>query len=103
MNYDWNGQVVGTVHEGLVTIRSSEKTISNILHMEALDAGKEMYEVVGLSGGIGLDGMVEVDISASEGQSAGVYEVGFATGPFAGIRVRGKLGGLRIKYILTTS
>ena len=63
-----------------MTIHSSGQTISSLAHIEGitLSAGEEVDEAAGGAGGMGVDGIGEVDDRASEEQAAGVYGTGFA-------------------------
>ena len=59
VNCNWNGQIIGTVHGGSVIIHSSGQTISisSFPHVENITLGafEEIYEVVGIASGMGLD------------------------------------------------
>ena len=69
----WKGQVVRTVGRRSVVIHSSGQTISSLAHIEGitLGAGEEVDKVAGGAGGMGVDGIGEVNDRASEGQAAG--------------------------------
>ena len=65
----WKRQVVRTVGRRRVAIHSSGQNISSLAHIEGitLSAGKEVDEVAGRVGGMGVDGIGEVGDRASEG------------------------------------
>jgi hypothetical protein len=60
------------------TINSSWQINSRFTHIEGntFCAGEEIYEIAGRACGIGLVGIGETGGKVSEGQTAGVYEVG---------------------------
>jgi hypothetical protein len=85
------GQIVGTVAGGMVTIHCSGPTFFGFIHIEdiIMGAGEEIDEVAGGAIGMGVDRIDEVGDRTSEEHAAGVYGAGFTAGSLARKGVRG--------------